>query len=369
MIDDDPMSSQPRSNFPMFNILNECSSANDFSFMSNFSDSSDLSFDFSSFQDPNCQTNNEPYDFIFNTHAGSPFVRLGDNASYSNGDGQTLGYSIASHNPFAVPLPIQQLPIPALGSIPQMPVGLLSTIQTPVIMPSTTQMPVVTPPTIQTPVLVPSTIQTPIITPLTTQTPIVMLSNTQVPAMTPSPTLDITQTPVDVPPTGHVPVTVQLPTQNPVTASSITQTPSVAPSATQIPVSALPKPRKRGPGRAATNISALSQSLSLNEAASLTSPTPSVPQSTVENQPRLSSNDILSTSSATSSLPLGPAGNQPTEKVRRSGCPVVPSKHSEVVPITSKTTPTSQNEKENVPPGTPLDWATMAATFIHEVGL
>jgi len=399
MIDDNGMSSQPRSNFPMFDLSNErsCTSdlSSDLSFMSDFSNSSNLSYNLDLFQDsnPNYQANNGPYNFTFDVlTTTTPLARLGGNASYSvNGDGQMLGDGIASPSqssgftsdlysqpgmpgrlpstPVAVPqmsviMPsTTQTPVATLLAT-QTPVATLSTTtQTPVITPSTTQTPIATLSATQMPVTTLSTTQTPVATLSTTQTPIVTLSATQMPVITPSTTqtpiatLSATQTPV---PTSS---TDQTTTQIPFAASLTAETSSVAPS-TQIPVGALPKPRKKGPGRAAANISALSQSLSSNEAAALASPTPSVPQSTVGSQPKLSSNDILSTSSATSSLPLGPAGNQPTEEVRRSGCPVVPSKRSEVVPITSKTTPTSQNEKENVPPGTPPDWAVQAKNHL-----
>ena len=134
-------------------------------------------------------------------------------------------------------------------------------------------------------------------------------------------TPSVTQIPVGAPSIGHGPVAVQPPTQDPAAMSPIAQTPFAAPSTTQtpiivpqaaqIPVSALPKPRKKGPGRLTSNIGALSQSLLLNETASITTLTPSIPLPTAENQPG------ISTSSPTSSLPLRPAENQPTKEVRR----------------------------------------------------
>jgi len=357
MVDDEAMSSQSHSNFPMFDISNERSCVNDHSFMSDFSNSSNLAFNFDSFQDStqDRQTNNGPYKFTFNAHAGQPFV---GNASYSvNGDGQTLGYGIASQNqsdsfvsePGTVRSTMEP-PIHALFAV--LPPTQPSLVPTPVGIP-------------QTPVVSPSTTQTPVVTPSNSQVPVATQSPTQAPGVT---TPSVTQIPVGAPSIGHGPVAVQPPTQDPAAMSPIAQTPFAAPSTTQtpiivpqaaqIPVSALPKPRKKGPGRLTSNIGALSQSLLSNETASITTLTPSIPSPTAENQPG------ISTSSLTSSLPLRPAENQPTEEVRRSGRPVVPSKHSEVVPITSKTIPISQNEKENIPPCTPPDWAVQARNHL-----
>jgi len=316
---------QPRTNFPMFDLSDERSSGNGMPGVPGIDALS--SFDFNLVSPPGGVT----FDFSTIDTAYTPLAHLGGIAPHSvdhpSGLGiapQTQSSDFASqlYGQFTAPTtqPTTQLTIPGplVAAVPTESAAVPPTGPV-AVLPATPQ------------VLVPSTACPVGVRPIT-------------------PSL---AAPLATPPVAEPSITLSASPTSPV--SILAPSPATAPPPAPVVNASqdASKTRKRGPGGAAMNINALSKSL----LSSSTGPTPLTTQILPSTTAALPVDPPISLSNA-----LNKVDNQLSDEVRRSGRPVIPSKRCEVTPITSATP--KSNEKENIPPNTPPEWAVQAKNHL-----